>query len=64
MMYDVASHAGTEYSGLWPEMGQCLLLLTGLNLWIPRNAVHLSIPCKYQLPDEYLNCGIRFGVLL
>lgn len=25
--------------------------------------VHLSIPCTYQLSEEYVNCGIRFGVL-
>jgi hypothetical protein len=39
-----------------PKRAQCLLLLTGLNLWIPRNALRFSIPCD-------MNCAMNTWIV-
>ena len=48
----------------WPEWDPVFAYTDKLNsMDSTKYCVHLSIPCIYQLSEEYVNCGIRFGVL-
>jgi hypothetical protein len=63
----VASQACTGSGVTWPEVGlkcsSACLYGKLKSMDSTKYRVHLSIPCKYQLSEEYVHCGIRFGVL-